>query len=645
MARNSLSLLLIVALYLGLTLAASTDENLLRNGQVVLPQAGAGLPVAQSYIFAPLVFLYLHVQLLFQLTVLARKVRTFEVALKEEFPDTAPPNTHEKIEAKREECWDWLSAFAFVQLFQLPSGVPHASKVLAWFSIEAVPVVLLFVLDLSFVRYQSDWITWEHHTIFVIDIMFLAWFNQQVFGGGPLVLWKYLQRVVKRLRRLKTSAYERPVYAERRSWEILGRAVTAAWGVVVFGMALLLISVAHPPSFDPETVEEDRLSIWGGERQGYNFKFREAVLSGDRNLLDAGPCEWWSFACRYLNVNNNWANNTSNKSFANIDLARRKLRFAKLQGVDLQGATLGGAHLQGADFFGADLQGARLGGAHLQDVFLLAANLRRTTLEWADLQGAFLWGADLQGANLERADLRGATLGGAHLQGANLERAYLQGATLEKAGLQCVNLQEAYLQGTSLEYARLQGADLGDRNLQGKPNKSGSWYLVWAPHVSYDLPPHESRKQYLKTLVPDETAAINLAWRTEMSVEKHLQECEKKDWSRGVRLPSNPAHPDWNAWAEWTTEFACEDKYTALSSLIRWTPNDSLLSRMVDSDQSRELVRQALEDARETGEKCAGLHSIPDGQWKRRISGLHPISDDERKDFDEVGGVRYYFGR
>lgn len=48
MARNSLSLLLIVALYLGLTLVASTDENLLRNGQVVLPQVGVGLSIVQS---------------------------------------------------------------------------------------------------------------------------------------------------------------------------------------------------------------------------------------------------------------------------------------------------------------------------------------------------------------------------------------------------------------------------------------------------------------------------------------------------------------------------------------------------------------------------------------------------------------------
>ena len=37
MTRTSLSLMLLVALYLGLTLVASTDENLLLNGQVTPP--------------------------------------------------------------------------------------------------------------------------------------------------------------------------------------------------------------------------------------------------------------------------------------------------------------------------------------------------------------------------------------------------------------------------------------------------------------------------------------------------------------------------------------------------------------------------------------------------------------------------------
>ncbi len=57
MARATNSLFLFVALYLALTLLSATDENLLRNGQVVLPQVGAGISVVESYVLAPFVFL------------------------------------------------------------------------------------------------------------------------------------------------------------------------------------------------------------------------------------------------------------------------------------------------------------------------------------------------------------------------------------------------------------------------------------------------------------------------------------------------------------------------------------------------------------------------------------------------------------
>lgn len=229
-ARNSLSLLLIVVLYLSLTLIASTDENLLLNGQVVLPQVGVGLSVAQSYIFAPLIFLYLHTQLLFQLTVLARKVQIFKVALKEEFPDTASSNMQKGVEAKREECRDWLSAFAFVQLLLLRPGVLPGAKMLVWLGAEAIPVVLLFVLDLSFIRYQSDVITWVHHSIFSIDLLFLMWFNEQVFGEGPRRLRTLLgEMAMKILKRPRTSNHERTPCAERRPWEVRGQAATLAW--------------------------------------------------------------------------------------------------------------------------------------------------------------------------------------------------------------------------------------------------------------------------------------------------------------------------------------------------------------------------------------------------------------------------------
>ena len=835
MARNSLSLLLIVALYLFLTLISSTDENLLHNRQVVLPQVGGSISVAQSYIFAPLIFLYLHAQLLFQLTVLAGKVRTFEVALKEEFPDTVAPNMQEKVEAKREECRDWLSAFAFVQLFRLPSGVPHTSKVLAWFGIEAVPVVLLFVLDLSFVRYQSDWITWEHHIIFVIDLVFLAWFNWQVFGGGLLVLWMNLtsffrtlyERIAQRPGQPGTSSRERSPRTERWPWKIL----EPAWGAAVFCMALLLIFAAHPPSFHPETVREDRWGIWGAHEglweavlpdgkspfsenpfvedlsenplvgdqwgfQGIHGGFWKAVLLDGENPLDAGPCKWWRFACRYLDASrkrlvrtqtHEMSDKPGDESFATIDLSGRSLRFANFQSAQLQGAglllarlqgaNLGSAQLQGADLQAAQLQGvdlqeAQLQGANLQFARLQGANLQEAQLQGADLQFARLQGADLsrvqlqganlryaqlqdvefekaqlQGANLQEAQLQGASLnlseldshfaylgpfyailsvfsnsesqvedrqskvmnlyrklgrgwgpdfrdanlqeaqlqgadlrfaqlqganlgsaqlqgvnlryaqlqgmdlgfmrlqgadlgsaqlqgadlGSARLQGANLQEAQLQGANLQAARLQGADLQEAQLQGANLQLAQLQcvnlqeaqlqGADLQFARLQGSSGNPDSEHLVWAPGVSYDFPADKSsREEYLETLAIDETATVKLAWEPSVSLEEHLQKCMEKDQGPRVRLPDNHNQPDWDTWAEWTTEFACEDEYTARSSLQRWASEEPLSSlEGPDRAEAQKLVRKALVAARETGEECPGLHAISDDEWKEFI--------------------------
>ena len=75
MARANVSLTLIGALYLALTLLTAKDENLLRNAVVALPQLEAGISLKLSYLFGPVVFLYLHAQTLFLLAVLARKVR------------------------------------------------------------------------------------------------------------------------------------------------------------------------------------------------------------------------------------------------------------------------------------------------------------------------------------------------------------------------------------------------------------------------------------------------------------------------------------------------------------------------------------------------------------------------------------------
>ena len=425
MARATNSLFLFVALYLALTLLSATDENLLRNGQVVLPQVGVGISIVQSHVLVPLVFFYLHGQALVLLTVLARKVRTFEGVLRDEFPDTKFD-----AQAKRKECRDWLSAFALVQVLQGDSGPSAMSRALAWLAIEAIPLALLFAIDLSFVRYQSDEVTLMHHVVFFADLLLVVWFNERVFGGKPGTTW--------------------------------GRLAIWTRKALALGMMGLLFS-AHPPNGT-----EDRYFVW---RHDFD-------LLSVGNLLDAGPCRWWGIACRYLDVSHlgsrTHATNAERdpaagqssddvrerslgRSATGIDLFERNLRFARFRHARLEGANLGHAQLQGADFRYAQLRNADLVEAGLQRVWFAHARMQGANLSKAQLQGAILYAARLQEANLRNAKL----------QRAELRLARLQGAILRDAQLHEAELQRAWLQGAELVFAELSGANLTGARLQG----------------------------------------------------------------------------------------------------------------------------------------------------------------------------------
>ena len=163
MARTMLSLFLVAALVVVLMLYFSTDESLFRNVSVELPQIGIGISIKQGYILAPLIILYLHIQMLYLLDVLSRKMRHFM-----------------EREEDEERHFNELSAFAFIQLFWDQHSQRSLSSLLSWFliwfGVVAIPLVLLFTMSLLFVRFQSDAITWEHRIIFVTDLAFVLWF-------------------------------------------------------------------------------------------------------------------------------------------------------------------------------------------------------------------------------------------------------------------------------------------------------------------------------------------------------------------------------------------------------------------------------------------------------------------------------------
>ncbi|MDG4561326.1 MAG: pentapeptide repeat-containing protein [Candidatus Competibacter sp.] len=103
----------------------------------------------------------------------------------------------------------------------------------------------------------------------------------------------------------------------------------------------------------------------------------------------------------------------------------------------------------------------------LERISLLGRSLRRAQMGSVLLVGADLRGARFQGAVLLAAQLQGADLQWAQLQGAFLLDAQLQGVVSSGARFQGADLSQARLQGADLRWAQLQGAVLSAAQLQG----------------------------------------------------------------------------------------------------------------------------------------------------------------------------------
>ena len=674
-ARNTLSLVLLVGLYLGLTLVFSTDENLIRDSRVALPQVGVGISLSASYIVAPVIFLYLHFHLLFLLDDLKRKIQAFRQAIM-------------CLDAEN-QYWNWLSSSAFVRSSRLCPERSLSSKALVWLSVVALPLMLLFAVFLSFVRYQSDWITYLHRTVFFLDLAFIVLFRSECFACIRERIGALAQKIYPAFRK-KQGTDKKPMGAGYNSVSeippskcispkkkyisnvmncIMKRICAVVWIVPIF-MVLLVCETDSPD------IDEDPDQIWRKD-DDRNISFVDtaklalstAPLFGDGKYIDTVICKAWGL-CRYLDISNTLPD------VRGVDLSFRELRFAKFRsakldstnfrnadmrgayliGGQLQDADLKYAKLQGANLYSANLQNANLGYTELQEADLKHAKLQRADLSGAKLQGtdlryAKLQGADLsyaklqntylekvqlQGARLVNANLQGENLAGVDLQGANLSFAKLQAANLTEAQLQGARLHDAQLQCVNLEDAQLRGADIGGTQLQGSFGQPKPVHLIWRPDVSLNFPPilHSDRERAIKyideLLTTKERMNEEPVWEKGISFSKYITKCVIQSSARNdywlSSFDGRIEEEEEEEWISWAVEFACKNQYTAISSLKRWGNVMPLYSKnsRIDAevfDKLKRDVRNRLVKAKVCKQKCKpclGLHAISsdDDEWK-----------------------------
>jgi len=472
-ARKLFVVMLAACLYSWLTIATTTDVNLITNrASSPLPIIQTSIPIVGFYVVAPLLLLCVYFYFHFYLQKLWEELGSLPAI----FPDGR--RLHE-----RSDPW-LLNDLVRAHLPLLKANRPFMSYfqqaisiLLAWW---ILPVTLFLFWGRYLPRHDYRWTT-LHVALLAISIT------------GAARLYKLAADTLR-------GAERRPFAGMRTLKQ--PRAYAAASMFFVTAVVFMLVSVGAIGGVPP-----DRDPWWGGTKSGvWGLVPRAMALVSYSPFANLGgadisikPLNWTGkneseldfvkgaqfrehTNLRYANMR---AVFLAKAEIANADLRGADLDFTDLSRANLNGAYLNGAHLleahltgallNNADLSGANLRGARLheaqviqthlNNAALSNALLTGANLKYSDLSRADLNNAYLEGTRLLGARLNNAELIGAELSGADLSGAVLSGADLFGADLTGSSLTGADLTEADLSGAQLRASRLRAAHLVKANL------------------------------------------------------------------------------------------------------------------------------------------------------------------------------------
>ncbi|MFN7305594.1 MAG: hypothetical protein ACK5TQ_03320, partial [Acetobacteraceae bacterium] len=148
------SIMITIAALVGST----THRVLFLEGNIRVPFLGVELPLLGFYVVVPAIFVVLHFYTLAQLRLMSRKLGAFVKELDRQVgADTA----------SRDRALHYLDSFSVVQLLLSERYGTRLAQVrlMAWTTLVVAPVLLLLFVQIRFLPYQSEWITWWHRTL------------------------------------------------------------------------------------------------------------------------------------------------------------------------------------------------------------------------------------------------------------------------------------------------------------------------------------------------------------------------------------------------------------------------------------------------------------------------------------------------
>ena len=463
-----------VCAYVLIVAFGTTDLDLLVGKGIRLPVINTEVPIVWFYSLASYLVLLTHFNLLLQFQLLSRKLYAFDDAVSRD----------EQLRGQR----DQLNIFPFAQyLVGHPDGiVGELVRILINTTVVFLPFASLCILQLRFLAYQDESITWAQRIA--------VWFD----GGLVLILWPiivdrrgsltdYCKEIIHTQLQGRRIWWFGPtmflgvlmaVFAAppKLFWAGIGLSLLSLFALVLLWKAIrtrggIILLVALPLYIflplalmvDGERLEQN-VSKLPFARNGtyltkhWLAKVRRLDLKGQE--IVSKPVS--PGVSPYIRQGNRQAAGGTN---APVLFKGRYLRRANLEEAVLFGANLEEAHLEGATLRGAQLQGARLKAAQMQKADFYRANLQEADLSYANLQEANLYSSHFQGANLTGTHLQGAVMWEINLEGAGLMYAQLQGTVLWEAKLQAADLRYADLRGAAFGKASLHGANLENASL------------------------------------------------------------------------------------------------------------------------------------------------------------------------------------
>ncbi len=156
--------------YLAIAAGTTSHRMLFLESPLNLPVLNIPLPLLGFYILTPVIFVVFHFYMLLNLVLLARTAKAFEDALVRAFPEDGEVRENFRMR---------IENTLFVQLLvggRLEREGINA-KLLSWMALITLalaPVALLLFLQIKFLPYHSEPITWWHRGLLALDLA-LVW--------------------------------------------------------------------------------------------------------------------------------------------------------------------------------------------------------------------------------------------------------------------------------------------------------------------------------------------------------------------------------------------------------------------------------------------------------------------------------------